>query len=144
MRLPAWMRRGQPNPATNAVTGNFNLTATLGASGRTMQMAGYIYDGESQESVEGRVAILRSIMEKEKILAEIPEIEAKREQMIRGMEQAREILTDLEDRAKRGEHLSSQERLNIGNMRTNIKKVKEEIDRGTDAIAEHKKKAGFG
>lgn len=140
-----WLVTGAgSNPAASAITGNFNLTATLGQSGRTMQMAGYMYDGESQQSVERRVAIMRSIMEKEKTLAEIPELEARREQMVKGMEQALEILTDLEKRQSLGEVLSSQERMNIKNMRVNIGKAREEIDKGTDAIAEAKRKAGVG
>lgn len=134
---------GEANPAQQGITGNFNLTATLGASGRTMQMSGYVYDGESQESVERRVAIFRSIMEKEKTLAEIPELEARREQMIKGLGQAREVLTELEAKQQSG-NISSQERMNLKNMRVNIAKVNEEIEKGEEAIQEAKKKAGVG
>lgn len=125
------------------VTGNFNLTATLGASGRTMQMAGYLYYGEDQSSIEGRIAVMRSIMEKEQTLAAIPELEAKREQMIKGLGQARDILAELEAKQQAG-NISSQERMNLKNMRVNIAKVNEEIEKGTEAIQEAKKKAGVG
>jgi hypothetical protein len=68
--------------------------------------------------------------------------------MVKGMMQAREVLTELEDKQKSGEQLSSQERLNIKNMRVNIGKVNEEIDKGTAAIAEAKRmvarRAGAG
>ena len=130
------------NPAQQAITGNFNLTAQLGASGRTIQFAGYVYDGESLESVQARVDLFRSIIDREKTLAEIPELEAKREQMLKGLQQARDVLTELETRRKNGERLSSQELLNVNNMRTNIKKVSDEIEKGTQAIAEARKRVG--
>ncbi len=132
----------KPGTPESLVTGNFNLTATLGASGRTMQMAGYLYYGEDQESIEGRIAMMRSIMEKEQTLAEIPELEAKREQMIKGMNQAREVLAELLDKQNNGQHISSQERLNIKNMQINIAKVNEEIEKGEAAIEEKKKRVG--
>ena len=144
MRWPWTKSPAAPNPAQQAITGNFNLTAQLGASGRTIQFAGYVYDGESLESVQSRVDLFRSIIDREKALSEIPELEAKREQMVKGMEQAREILSDLEARRKNGEQLSSQERQNINNLRVNIKKVSEELDKGAAAIAETRKKAGVG
>ena len=126
---------------SQAITGNFNLTATLGQSGKSMQVAGYIYDGESQESLEGRIAIMRDIMDKEKILAEIPELEARREQLIKGLSQAGDVLAELKEKQEKGT-LSSQERLNMRNHSTNLKRMQEEIDKGTQAIAQAKKKAG--
>jgi len=134
-------KKAKPGTPEGIVTGNFNLTATLGASGRTMQMAGYLYYGEDQESIEARVAMMRSIMEKEQTLAEIPELEAKREQMIKGMNQAREVLAELLDKQKTSS-LSSQERMNIKNMQVNIAKVDEEIKKGDAAIQEKKQKVG--
>lgn len=132
------------NPAQQAITGQFSLTAQLaGSSGRTMGVTGYIYDGESIQSLNDRLDMLQEVIERQRTRAEIPELEAKREQMIKGMHQAREVLADLEERAKTGS-LSSQERMNLKNMKVNIAKVTEEIDKGTEAIHEAKKKAGVG
>lgn len=124
-----------------AITGNFNLTATLGQSGKTMQVSGYIYDGESQESLQHRIDIYREVMDREKTLAEIPELEARREQLIKGLGQAGDVLAELKEKQKNGT-LSSQDRLNLRNHSTNIERMKEEIDKGTQVIAEAKKKAG--
>lgn len=136
---------GKVNPAQQAITGTVTLTAQLaGSSGRSMQVQFYAYDGESKESLEGRCDIFQEVIERQRTRAEIPELEAKREQMVKGLSQAREILAELEDKQKRGDHLSSQERLNLSNMRQNIKKVSDEIDKGTEAIKEAKKKAGVG
>jgi hypothetical protein len=135
---------GKPNPAQQAITGNFNLTAQLaGQSGRTMAIAGYIYDGESKESLNDRIDLLQEIIERQRARAEIPELEAKREQMIKGLQQARDVLAELEEKNQSGS-ISSQERMNLRNMRTNIGKVSEEIDKGTEAIKEAKLKAGVG
>lgn len=127
---------------SSAITGNFNLTAQLaGSSGRTMQIAGYIYDGESKDSLEARIDLLQEIVERQRTRCEIPELEAKREQIIMGMKQATEIMADLEQKREKGT-LSSQERLNLRNLGTNIENAKKELDKGTQAILEAKKKAG--
>ena len=138
-------RKRPAPPAPAAITGNFTLNAQLaGASGRSIAVAGYIYEGESQESLNARLDILQEVIERQKIRAEIPELEAKREQMVKGLDQAREILADLEERRKKGERLSSQELLNVQNIRVNIAKVSTEIDKGAAAIQEAKRKAGVG
>jgi hypothetical protein len=141
--LRAWLRRwlGVVPPAQDSIIGNFNLTSQLaGGSGRSIQFAGYVYKDETQEQLQYRLDVIRSVIDRERTISEIPELEAKREQMIKGMEQAREILTELETRQQNGGQLSSQERLNVRNMRTNIQKVSEEIEKGTRAIEEAKRK----
>ena len=132
------------NPAQQAITGNFNITAQLaGSSGRSIAIAGYIYDGESKQSLEDRIDILQEIIERQRIRSEIPELEAKREQMVKGLGQAGEVLAELEGKQQTGS-LSSQERMNIKNLRVNIAKMTEEIDKGAEAIRDAKKKAGVG
>src|SRR5258708_5345506 len=123
MRWAFWRRRSVPlaNPAQNAITGQFTLNAQLaGNSGRAMSVLGYIYDGESQESLNNRLDIIQEIIERQRLRSEIPELEAKREQMIKGMGQAREVLAELEEKMKNGQHLSSSERQQVNNMRVNI------------------------
>lgn len=133
------------NPAQQAITGQFSLTAQLaGSSGRTMGVTGYIYDGESIQSLNDRLDMLQEVIERQRTRAEIPELEAKREQMIKHLNQARDVLKDFEDRQKEGHQLSSKERLDMRNMSVNIAKVKEEIDKGSDAIEQAKKRAGVG
>lgn len=125
--------------------GNFNLSAQLaGSSGKSMTVAGYIYSDDDEAALNARLDLYQNVIERQRIRSEIPELEAKREQMLKGMEQARDILTDLEKRQQNGERLSSQERMNIQNMSVNIAKVKDEIDKGEIAIREAKLKAGVG
>lgn len=125
--------------------GNFNLTAQLaGGSGKSMTIAGYLYLDDNESEINARLDLYQRVIDRQRTIAEIPELEAKREQMVKGMTQARDIMTDLETRQKNGEKLSSQERMNLQNMGVNIAKVKEEIDKGEVAIREAKLKAGVG
>ena len=123
--------------------GNFNLTAQL-PNQRSITVAGYVYSDDDKGALDARMDLYQTVIERQRIRCEIPELEAAREQRVKGLEQAREILADLEDRQKNGERLSSQEQMNIRNMRTNIGKAVEDLDKGAAAIAEAKRKAGVG
>lgn len=142
-----WLKkkRADGNPAQAPITGQFVINAQLaGSSGRSMSITGYIYDGESRDSLEGRVDILQEVIERQRVRSEIPELESKREQMIKGVEQAREHLVGLEEKQKAGDSLTSSERQQVNNMRVSIKKMLDEIDKGGDAIQEARRKAGVG
>lgn len=143
-----WLRRKKltaPQPPYGAAQGNFTLVAQLaGQSGRSIQVQAYIFDGESKESLNGRIDLLQDIIERQRLRCEIPELEARRDQMVKGLQQAREILSDLEAKQRKGETLSSQERMNMRNMRANIEKVNDEIKKGTEAISDARRKSGVG
>lgn len=143
MRLAFWRPREAPKPAQAAIMGQFSLNAALaGNSGRSLAITGYIFEGESRESLEARLDLLQEITERQRIRCEIPELEAKRDQMIKALDQAREVLAGMADKEKAGDKLSSQERMNMRNLQTNIQKTSEEIDKGTAAIRDAKLKAG--
>ena len=136
---------GRGNPAQNSITGTVTLTAALGdATGRSMNIQAYVYDGESKESVEGRIDIFQEVIERQKLRCEIPVLEATVEQRLKGLEQAREVLADLEKKRQNGDRLTSQELNNVMNLRVNIKKQDEDISKGLEKIAEAKHKAGVG
>ena len=132
-------------PAQGEVAvGNFTLAAQLaGASGRTMNVAGYIYLGDDEKALNERLDMYQKVIERQRIRCEIPELEAKKEQMLKHLEQARAVLADLEEK-QRTVGLSSQERLNVKNMNLSISKVQEEIGKGEEAIKEARQKAGVG
>src|SRR4029077_82829 len=111
---------------------------------RSVQVAGYIYSDDDQTALDARLDLYQTVIERQRIRCEIPELEAAREQRVMGLEQAREVLAELEMRQKNGDKLSSNEQLTIRNMRTNIGKAVEEIDKGAVAIAEAKRRAGVG
>lgn len=124
--------------------GNFSLNAQLaGASGRTIQVAGYIYSDDNEGALNERLDLYQRVIERQRLRCEIPELEAKKEQMLKHLEQARAVMADLEEKQK-GVGLSSQERLNLKNMSVSIGKVNEEIEKGEQAIREARLKAGVG
>jgi chromosome segregation ATPase len=130
------------DPSGVAVTGNYNLSATL-PNGKTFAVSGYLYDGESFESVNARVDILHDVLDRQRTRAEIPELEAKRDQMIKQLDQMREHMSSLDMKQSAGGKLTSQEKLAITNISNSVGKVQEEIDKGTQAIADAKAKVGL-
>lgn len=142
MRLPAFLRFREPDAGRLAV-GNYNLTQQL-PNGRTIQFAGYTYTDDTPEDVDGRLDAIMDRMDRVRARCEIPELEAARDQKLKLLENARDVLSELEGRQQRGEKLSSQEVMNITNLRVNLAKANEDIDKGTEAIREAKRKAGLG
>lgn len=122
--------------------GNFSMSATLaGSSGQSIQMAGYIYSDDDEVALNARLDLYSRVVERKRIQSEIPELIAKREQMVKGIEQARDILGELTTKQDTTGGLSSQEKMNLKNLSVNIQKMTEEIDKGDEAIAEAQRKA---
>lgn len=120
------------------VTGNFTIQAQM-PMGKTITVSGYLYEGESIESVNGRVNIFHDIVDFQRTRAEIPELEAKLDQRVVQLGQMRDALTELEAKKLNGK-LSSQEKQMLGNMETSIVKVMEDIAKGEEAVAAAKAK----
>ena len=128
--------------AAKPIMGNFNLTAQL-PNGRGIQVSGYIFDGESIESLNGRMDLVQEAIERQRARSEIPELETKKEQLVGHLKGLQDALTELDHRRREKHNLTSQEELNFRNMGTNIKRISEEIDKGEQAIVEAKRKAGM-
>jgi len=141
--LARLLRRDQEAPRAATAVGNFQVNATL-PNGRGISFSMYLLEGEDLSSINAKLDLCQEAAERQRFRCEIPELEAKREQMVKGMQQAREVLSELETRHKNGESLSSQERMNLKNLQVNIGKMNEEIDKGGEAIREAKLKAGVG
>ena len=134
-------KREQHQEKQSAAVGNFQVSAQL-PNGRNASFSMYVLDGETLESINDKLDLCQDAIDRQRSRCEIPELEAKREQMIKGMNQAREVLAELEERQNGGGTLTSQERMNMKNMAVNIAKVKDEIDKGDEAIQVAKKVAG--
>lgn len=134
----------QGAPLREAI-GNFRLSAQLaGSSGKVMEVSGYIYSDDDHAALNARVDLYQTVMERQRARCEIPELEAKLEQMLNGVEQANEHLAALKKKRDTGENLSSQERMQIGNMSVSIQGMLKEAEKGRKAIAEKKVLAGLG
>lgn len=129
--------------ASTAVMGNFSLNATM-ADGKTFSVSGYLFDKESFESLNARVDLLHDVVDRQRTRAEIPQLEAVRDQKIRQLDQMREHMNGLDQRVSGGgKPLTSQEKLALKNISESIGKVQEDIDKGAEAIAQAKAKTGM-
>lgn len=136
-------KKQDQNPAANAITGNFQLDATL-PNGKRFSVSGYIYDGESIESVNSRVDLLHDVLDRQRTRAEIPELEAKRDQIILGLNQMKDVMAQLEKKKNmEGKKLTSQEKLTLENMQATIIKAQLDIEKGEKSISDAKIKAGI-
>jgi hypothetical protein len=130
------------NPANNAITGNFTIQATL-PNGKTMNISGYVYDGETVESVNDRVDLFHDILDRQRVRSEIPELEAKRDQTVAALGQMRDVMANLDKKKSEGVKLTSQEKQTLENLALSVKHAQENIQKGETAIAEAKIKAGL-
>lgn len=128
---------------TRLILGNFNLTAQM-PNGRTMAVSGYIYSDDEAEALNKRLDLYQEVIERQRVRCEIPELEAKREGMIQHLEGVKVQLAGLEKQQRESGKLSSQDRMNLKNAGQNIVHIQREIDKGEQAIAEAKRKAGVG
>ena len=126
-----------------AVTGNFTFTANL-PNGKNFSVSGYLYSGESMESINDRVDILHDVVDRQRTRAEIPELEAKRDQIVTAMGQMKDVLASLDVKQNiEGKKLTSQEKLTIENMQRSMVKAQEDVEKGEKAIKDAKLKAGI-
>lgn len=129
------------NPAGLAVTGNFQLNAQM-PNGKAFSISGYIYDTESKESLDARVDLLHDVLDRQRLRAEIPELEAKHAQGVLQLTSMRDILLAQDAKIKEGIKLTGAERQQHSQLAVSIARVQEDIDKGTEAIARAKRITG--
>lgn len=125
------------------VTGNFTLQAQL-PMGKTMTVSGYIYSKNTLEAVNKQIDLLHDVMDRQRLRAEIPELEIKRDQRVIQLGQIRDHLAGLAKKQDNGGKLSSAEKKMIEELTINVERVKEDITKGETAIAEAKAKIAKG
>lgn len=127
----------QDTVGDKVLAGQFNLTQQL-PNGRTMQIIGYTFDGETTDELNVRVDNFQSVMERQRRRFEIPELEAKLDQLNIALTQTNDAYTELLERNKNGK-TTSQEKMNVRNYPITIKHLQEEIVKGEAALAQAKK-----
>lgn len=123
--------------------GTFQLSAEM-PNKRGIGCSVSILQGEDLESINKKLDLCQTAIERQRTRCEIPELEAAREQRIKALEQARDVLAELTKKQQDGERLSSQELLTLRNLGVNIEKAQEDIEKGAAAIVEAKRQAGVG
>ena len=88
--------------------------------------------------------LLHDVLDRQRVRSEIPELEAKRDQIITALGQMKDVMAQLEKKQNaEGKKLTSQEKLTLENMQRSIVKAQEDIEKGEKAISDAKIKAGI-
>ena len=130
-----------------AVAGSFNFAAQL-PNGKSLTFSGYILQGEKIDAIHQKLDLAAAVVERQRRIAEIPELEAKLDQTMLAMRQAQDIVRDT---AKRHEELAGKERLSTSEKvqvekfdeqmsahKGNIDRLEFQVAKGRLAIAEAK------
>lgn len=136
------MPENQDNPATQAVTGNFSINAQM-STGKQISVSGYLYDGESVESVNARLDLLHDVIDRQRMRAEIPDLESALEKLITSLNMHKEGMQALEKKKELGGKLSSQEKNILDNMLPTLQRISSDIEKGRSVIEDNKRKAGL-
>lgn len=122
-----------------AVLGNFQINMP-GPNGASLSISGYVYDGESQESLIERMDLCRDALSDQQLKLEIPVLEERLSQLERTKEQVMTAYKDLLEK-QRAKKLASAEQPHLRNYPLQIKQIDEEIEKGKAKIAAVKKAA---
>lgn len=123
-------------------TGNFTLQAQM-PMGKTITVSGYIYSDSTPDSINKQINLLHDAIDYQRTRSEIPELQAKLDQRVIALGQMRDAMTALVSKQDAGAKLTSQEKKAISDMRINVTRVQEDIEKGEAAILDSKKKVGL-
>ena len=124
---------------TTVVVGQFTLSAQL-QGGKNITVLAHLYSGETKEAINDRLDLLSSVIDRQRTLSEIPEIEAQVEKQQLQLGQALESMNELLEAKKNGAKLTTTQQQHLKTMETNLKVHKDNIDRGEAAIKLAKEK----
>lgn len=116
-----------------AVLGNFSLTLP-GPNGASMQISGYMYAGESLDSLNERMDTCRDALVRQQQSLEIPVLEERIVQLERQKQDVERAYADLLEKQK-ARTLASAEKPHLANYPHMIKQIDDEIAKGRSKIA---------
>jgi hypothetical protein len=127
-------------PAT--VFGNFSITLPA-PNQASLSASGYLLEGESKESLDARMDLIRESLQRQQRMLEIPLLEAHIEQYEKAMQDIERAYGDLlqrrDDKVKGkagSKALSSQEQASLTTYPNQIKGIKSEIEKARNKLAE--------
>jgi hypothetical protein len=120
-------------------TGSFTIQAQM-PMGKSITVSGYIYSKNTADEISKQVDMLHDVVDRQRLRAEIPELEAKRDQRVAGLETMKDVLASLQTKQESGGKLSSSERKQIDDMTISIRRIYEDLEKGNAAIEEAKQK----
>jgi hypothetical protein len=124
------------------VTGNFQISGQM-FNGKTISVSGYLYEGESVESVNERVSLFHDIVDTQRLKAELEQYEVEVDKAISRLEEIKMHYAVILEKQKNGKKLNAQEQAALTVMATNVDKHKEDIKKGEQKLKEAKEKLGI-
>ncbi len=122
------------------VTGNFSIQAQLPKSDKNITISGYLYEGESVESVNSRIDLIHDVVDRQLTRISIARLDAEHSQFILHLSQIKSILGELESKQSSGQKLSSQEKNNLVTMNQNVTMLLSNLAAKAAEIAEARAK----
>jgi hypothetical protein len=119
-----------------AVEGTISLTAQL-PNGKSIQMSGYVLTGDTLSDINIKLDVMVAAIERQRLIAEVPELEVKLLQLMDARTQMQAILETTSAKSKK----TSQDVQHETTARINIKKLDADIERGEQKVAEAKRAA---
>jgi TolA-binding protein len=116
------------------VAGSYTMSAQL-PNGKQLTLSGYILADDGLDDLNRRLDVAAQVVERQRVAAEIPELEAKLQQREDQLNQMLGIIEELSGKDK----LSSRETENLRTMKTNLKMVNDNIEAGKAALAKSRK-----
>jgi hypothetical protein len=121
------------------VLGNFTIQAQA-PMGKTFTVSGYIYAGDDKNEVNAQIDLLHDVIDRQRLKAELPELEARLEQRMQAMNDIKDHFLKLEEQKNKGIKMSTAVRTNYENAQATMKKLADEVEKGILAIADAKEK----
>jgi hypothetical protein len=129
------------DPAQQPLMGSFTLQAQL-PQGKSFTVQGYLYAGEAIESINDRVDLLHDVVDRQRTRAEIPEIEAELEKVLKQLEGNKVHYALLLAKRDKGQKLTQQEKQQLDVMDVNNDLFEKNIQKGRERLAEMRAKVG--
>lgn len=130
------LQASQEATAATAVLGNFSITLPA-PNGAQLSISGYVYAGESQQSLDERMDVCRLSLSRQQKLLEVPVLEAHLEQLEKAKVDIERAYADLLERQKSTpKSLPSQEQANLKNYPLQIKNIDQQIAQANKKIAD--------
>lgn len=123
--------------------GNFTLQAQM-PLGKSITMSGYIYSKSTPEAINKQIDMMHDVLDRQRLRAEIPELEIKLDQRVVQLGQIRDHMVMLGNKKEAGKSLTSQEKKMLDELAVNTERLKEDIVKGQKAIDDAKAKVNGG
>lgn len=123
------------------VIGNFSITLPAPNQAQ-LSASGYLVEGESKDSLDSRMDMVREALQRQQRMLEIPVLEAHIEQWEKAREDVARAYADLLERSNAkaagragSKALSSQEQANLKNAPQQLKGIETELEKARAKIA---------